>query len=134
MIERQFGDSEGSEPVGFSHSDFCFVVQTFDHAAGELFPSAKIVEDEFAVGAQSSGDFLHGLDPRTHHLATPLVEELGGPSGGLVVPELLEVFLEQIGAHALEVVAYQVLQFHFLVGGEVGRPLEKAPSRLSQDR
>ena len=51
VIERQFGDAEGSEPIGFSHSDFCFVVQTLDYAAGELFPGAKIVEDEFAMGA-----------------------------------------------------------------------------------
>ena len=50
MIERKFGDSEGSESVGFSHGDFCFVVQTLDYAAGELFSRAKIVEDEFAVG------------------------------------------------------------------------------------
>ena len=51
MVERQFGDSEGSKPVRFPHSDFCFVVQSLDDAAGELFPRAKIIEDEFAVGA-----------------------------------------------------------------------------------
>jgi hypothetical protein len=51
MIKGQFGDSEGPEPVGFSHSDFYFVVQAFDYTAGELLPGAKIVEDEIAVGA-----------------------------------------------------------------------------------
>ena len=56
------------------------------------------------------------------------------PGGGLVLPELLEVLLEQIGTNALEVVAHQIFQFHFLVGGEVRRPLEKAPPRLGQDR
>jgi hypothetical protein len=50
VIEREFGDSEGAEPVGFSHSDFCFVVQALDYAAGKLFPGAKVVEDELAVG------------------------------------------------------------------------------------
>ena len=39
-------------------------------------------------------------------MMTPLVEELGGPGGGLVIPELLEIFLEQIGANALEVVVF----------------------------
>ena len=56
------------------------------------------------------------------------------PGGGVVIPELLEVFFEQIGADALEVVAHQVFQFDFLVGGEVRRPLEKAPAGLGQDR
>ena len=40
----KFGDTEGAEPVGFSHSDFGFVVQPLDYAAGKLFPGAKIVE------------------------------------------------------------------------------------------
>ena len=78
MIEGEFGDSEGSEPVGFSHSDFGFVVEPLDYAAGKLFSGAKVVEDEVAVSAYSSGDFLHRFDPRPHHLETPLVEELGG--------------------------------------------------------
>ena len=60
MIERQFGDAEGSETVGFSHSDFCFVVQTLDYAAGELFPGAKIVEDQFAVGPKVLATFFMG--------------------------------------------------------------------------
>jgi hypothetical protein len=47
---REFAP-EGSESVGFSHSDFGFVVQALDYAAGELFVSAEIVEDEFTVGA-----------------------------------------------------------------------------------
>jgi hypothetical protein len=41
---------------------------------------------------------------------------------------LLEVFLEEIGANALEVVAHQIFQFHLLVVGEVLGPLEKAPA------
>jgi hypothetical protein len=51
MIEGQFGDSERSEAVGFSHSDFCFVVEALDYAAGKLLSSAEVVEDELAVGA-----------------------------------------------------------------------------------
>ena len=51
MIEGQFGDSERSEAVGFPHSDFCFVVEPLDYAAGELFPGAEIVEDELSVSA-----------------------------------------------------------------------------------
>ena len=33
---------------------------------------------------------------------------LAAQRGGLVIPELLEVLLEQIGANALEVVAHQI--------------------------
>src|ERR1017187_7826994 len=57
MIERQFGDAEGSEPVGFSHGDFCFVVQPLDYAAGELFPGAKIVEDSLLSKTAENSPF-----------------------------------------------------------------------------
>ena len=51
VIQGHFGNSEGPKPVGFSHSDFNFVVQAFDYAAGERFSSPKVVEDEFAARA-----------------------------------------------------------------------------------
>jgi len=43
-----FGDSEGSEPVGFSHRALALLFAPH-YAAGKLFPSAKVIEDEFAV-------------------------------------------------------------------------------------
>ena len=49
MIEREFEAAERSESVGFSHSDFSFVVETLHDAAGKQFLSAKIVENQFAV-------------------------------------------------------------------------------------
>jgi hypothetical protein len=54
VIEGEFEDTEGAESVGFSHSDFCFVVQAFNDAAGEQLLGAEIVEDQLcgeAVGA-----------------------------------------------------------------------------------
>ena len=51
VIQGQFGNSEGPRPVGFSHSDFNFVVQAFDYRSGELRSIPKVVEDEFAVRA-----------------------------------------------------------------------------------
>ena len=49
MIEGEFKAAEGAEAVGFSHSDFGFVVETLNDAAGEQFLSPEIVQDEFAV-------------------------------------------------------------------------------------
>jgi hypothetical protein len=51
VIEREFGDSEGSKPVRFSHSDFGLVVQPLDYATGEFSPGVEMVEDEFAASA-----------------------------------------------------------------------------------
>jgi hypothetical protein len=38
----------------------------------------------------------------------PFVEELASPGGGVVIPELLKVFLEKIGPDALQVVTKEV--------------------------
>ena len=41
MIEGEFGGSERSEAVGFSHSDFCFVVEPLDDALENSFRARK---------------------------------------------------------------------------------------------
>lgn len=63
-----------------------------------------------------------------------MVEELAGPLGGDVLPELLELFLEQISADSLEVVAQQFAQAQRLGVGQILRPLQQASARLGQDR
>jgi hypothetical protein len=45
VIEREFEAPEGAEPVGFSHGDFGFVVQTLDDPAGKQLLSPEVVED-----------------------------------------------------------------------------------------
>ena len=62
MIESEFQCSEGSEAIGFSHSDFGFVVQSLDDAAGDELLRPEIVEDELAMLAERPGDFLHRLE------------------------------------------------------------------------
>jgi hypothetical protein len=52
VIESQFEDSVGTEAVGFSHSDFGLVIETFHHAAGNQLLGPEVVEDEFAVLTQ----------------------------------------------------------------------------------
>src|SRR5215831_11714010 len=81
---------------------------------------AEIIEDQFAVPAEGSGDFFHRFDARPHDLTAPVVEELGVPCRGVVVPELLKVLLEEVGAHGLEVVSQQLAQAEALCGGQVG--------------
>ena len=87
-----------------------------------------------AVGAQGLGDFLHRLDARAHGLVAPVVEELGGPGRRVVVPELLEVFLEQIRPYGLEVIAQQIAEPGALRVDKVGFALEHAPSGFFEHR
>src|SRR5208283_248128 len=108
MIERKFEAAERAETVGFSHGDFSLVVQTLDNPAGKQLLSAEIVEDQFAVLAQRPGDLLHRFDARAHHLPAPIIEELSGPCGGVVIPELLKGFLKKVSTYGLQVAAEQV--------------------------
>jgi hypothetical protein len=43
VIEREFENAEGTESIGSSHSDFGFVVQALDNAAGKQLLSPEIV-------------------------------------------------------------------------------------------
>ena len=47
MVEGDFGDAEGAESIGFSHGELGLVVKALDDAAGELFSSAEIIDDEY---------------------------------------------------------------------------------------
>ena len=51
VIQRDFRDVEGAEAVGFSHGQFGLVVETLDHAAGELLPGAEVVQDQRTMRA-----------------------------------------------------------------------------------
>jgi hypothetical protein len=119
VIKREFETAEGAEPVGFSHGDFGFVVQTLDDAAGKQLLSAEIVEDQFAVLAQRASYLLHGLDAGAHHLTAPFVEEFPSPDGRIVVPELLKGFLKKVGADGPQVVAEEVAQPEALFGLQI---------------
>src|SRR5258708_8022784 len=128
MIESQFEDSEGAESVRFSHSYFGFVVQPLDDTAGEQLVGSKVIEDEFAVLAQSPGDFLHRLDAGTHGLATPLIEELAGPGWRIVFPQPLEVSLGRIAPDGFQVEADRCARTRFLLAGLTPLALSHAPA------
>ena len=119
MIEREFQDAKGTKAIGSSHSYFCFVVQSFDHTAGNLLSGLEIVEQQLAVSAQGSGDFLHRLDAGSQGLLAPKIQEHAGPGGRVVFPELLKIFFEEIGTDGLKVVAEQIPQSELLLRGEI---------------
>ena len=56
------------------------------------------------MSTNGAGEFLDRVDARAQSPGAPLIDELAGPGRGVVLPELLELFFEQIGAHALQVV------------------------------
>jgi hypothetical protein len=72
--------------------------------------SAEIVEDQLAMLAQRPGDPFHEFDAGAHRLPAPLIEELRGPGGRVVIPELLKGFLEKVSADGPQVMSQQVTQ------------------------
>src|SRR5664279_6083938 len=104
MIEGQFEYPVGAKAVGFSHGDFSLVVQTLHEPAGNQLLGPEVVENQLPMLAERAGDFLHGLDARTHGLTAPLVEKIASPGGRTVIPELLEGFLEKVRPDGLQVI------------------------------
>ena len=69
--------------------------------------------------AEGTGDLLHGFDAGSHGLSAPLVEELAGPGRRVVLPELLEGFLQKVGANRLEIVAEKIAEPEMLFVFEI---------------
>ena len=76
------------------------------------------------MSAQRPGDCLHRLKAAAHGLPAPEVQVLAGPVRGVVLPELLEIFLEQVGADRRQVVAEQFAEADLLFAREMFFPLE----------
>ena len=132
MIEGEFEDTERTEAVGFSHGDFSLVVETLNDAAGKELLSAEIVEDQLAMLPQRPGDLFHRFDTGTHRLPAPLIEELRGPGGRVVIPELLKGFLEKVSADGPEVISEEVTQAEALFSLQILFAFEQEPARLLQ--
>jgi hypothetical protein len=54
--------------------------------------ATRVVEVQLPVLTKGAGDLLHGLNAGAHGLPAPFVEELAGPCGRVVVPELVKRF------------------------------------------
>ena len=67
-------------------------------------------------------------------MAAPFIEELSGPGGRVVIPELLKSFLEKVSADGLQVVAEQIAQAEALFGLQIFLAFEQQPARLLQHR
>src|ERR1700676_264981 len=133
MIEHDFYRIGGSESVGSSDTRLEFVVQTLDGTERDFIARLEPVQDKWLVGADHAGDFLHRLEARSHHLFAPLVHEFFRPRRGDILPEQLELFLEQVGAYGLQVVREQVRESDCLAFAQVLGALQQAPARVSED-
>jgi hypothetical protein len=75
------------------------------------------------VLAQRAGDLLHGYGG-AHGLTAPLVEELAGPRGRVVILELLKNLFEEVSSDGLQVLGEQIAETKALFVCEVLFPLE----------
>src|SRR6266404_847646 len=132
MIQHDFNRFGRSETVGLSDTRFEFVVQSLHGPKGELSTRFKPVEDERFVGAEHVCDFPHGPQARAQGLGAPLIHEFLGPRRGDVLPEQMELFLEQVGAYRAQVAGKHVLELDGLLRGQILHPLEQAPARVGQ--
>ena len=53
------------------------------------------IQKQLAVIAEHSGDLLERLDPPSHDLTAPIVEELTGPDWRVVRPQDVKLFTKQ---------------------------------------
>ena len=133
MIESNFSSSESPKSVRFSGSQFQLVIETLHDSAGNGPFGAKPVEQKLSVRPQHAGDLLHGFDLRKHRAFAPAIEKNSGRVRTNIIPEELKIFLQQVAAYRLQVVAEEVAQFDFLVRRQIFRPLEQAPARMGED-
>jgi hypothetical protein len=91
--------------------------------------------EEFApMLAQRAGELLERLHARAHRHGRPSCQKVLCPPAGGVVPEVLELFLEQACTNRAEIDPQRLAQAASLVGGHVLATLEQQPPRLGEHR
>src|ERR1039458_9139519 len=111
------GEAANSEITGFSGALVLACCTAGGGAAGKV--SYRQVRARVGVG---------GIP-----LMRYFVEELARPGGRVVIPEVLEGFLEKVGADGLQVVAEQITESEVLLVGEILAPFEQQPAGLLKE-
>ena len=119
MIEHNFCSSERPKAIGFSGSQFEFIVETFYRAGRNGLFGAKPIEKKLSVRAKHAGHFLHRFDARSHDFAAPGVKKLTRRGWVDILPEELKVFLEKVASHSFKIESQQVRQFGLLNIGKI---------------
>jgi hypothetical protein len=84
--------------------------------------------------AQNAGHLLHSPDLDRIARVSRLVEELGCPGRGDILPEEPEVFPHQVIPHAAQIVLQQIRQLDRLPFGQALGPFQQAPPRMLEQR
>jgi len=126
MIKTKFQSFVGPESVRLSGGQIHIAVQPLHDARGKLLLRLEVVYYELLVLPDASGELLDGVELRAHRPEAPLAQVPANPMGAAVAPQRLEGFLEQVGAHALEVVLHDILELGSLLVGEVFGALREA--------
>ena len=86
-----------AQPVGATLEDADLVVQALDEAERHLVLRVAVGGDAAPVSGDHRGKLLVGAEPLPFQPGAPLVEEAPGPALPLVLPELAEGLLEDVG-------------------------------------
>jgi hypothetical protein len=120
------------KPYAFLLVSFAFAFSPSTIPA-EICPrSPEPVQNQRAMAAQHAGHLFHRVDPGTHHLDTPLVEERARPLDRSVLREELETLPKQEGPHGAQIMTQQVPQSGALVACLVLTALQENPSRFGR--
>jgi len=85
------------QAVGSSLKDTDLVVEAFNKAERDLVLWLAVSSDPRPVLVNHLGKLLVRLEPLPLERVAPLLEEAACPALGLVIPELTERLLEQVG-------------------------------------
>ena len=86
-----------SQAVRLSLDDADFVVESFDESERHFVIDVTIADDSVPVTFDHAGESLVGFQPLPAERGLPSFVKSFGIDGGVVVPELSELFFEQVG-------------------------------------
>lgn len=94
MVESELEVFLIPESISLPFEGFDFVVDAFDHGAGDGMP--EVIEQPGPIPGQGFGDLGQVLDSGSECVCTPSLQECSGRSVIFLFPEELKLFLHRI--------------------------------------
>ncbi|MDD2710991.1 MAG: hypothetical protein PHV34_23690 [Verrucomicrobiae bacterium] len=121
-----------AEAVGTAGDHPEFIVEALDHGIAELASNLKPIPEERFMCAQHSSHLAHGFDSGLEGLAGPQIQEILGPGFGTIMPEIGEVFLEDVSADRAQIMAQELTQGYAQAPAEIFPAFKQCPTQVDQ--
>src|SRR5271157_2911239 len=134
MKKRDLSGLVGAKAIRLSEGHFDLVVQALDHPAGNGFLGSEVIEQNLPMLSEAGRYGLERFETRAPDFLAPALQELAGPRGGDIAPEVFKGGHQPKSSDGGQSRMRQLCHAPAFAGGPMLPVLEQRPTEFLQAR